>query len=71
MEDDDYCPIRDELESIYAQLANECCSLSEDDLDYLDSRREELEAQLSQMQAGEGVNIRVWAKLKLDCCLLS
>lgn len=50
MEDDDYCPIRDELEAIYAQLANECCSLSEDDLDFLDSRRLELEAELNPIQ---------------------
>ena len=50
MEDDNYCPIRDELESIYAQLSDECCSLSEDDLDYLDRRRMELEGELSQMQ---------------------
>ncbi|MEM9568357.1 MAG: hypothetical protein AAF974_08635 [Cyanobacteria bacterium P01_E01_bin.34] len=52
VEEEDYCPVRDELESIYAQLANECCSLSEDDLDYLDCRREQLEAELSQIQAG-------------------
>lgn len=54
VDEDDYCPIRDELESIYAQLANECCSLSEDELDYLDRRREELEAELSQIQTRQG-----------------
>ncbi len=51
MEDDDYCPIRDELDTIYAQMANECCSLPEDELDYLDERRQELEAQLSEIQS--------------------
>ena len=53
MEDDEFCPVRDELESIYSQLANECCSMSDDDLDYLDSRREELEAELRKMQTSE------------------
>ena len=48
--EEDYCPIRDELEAIYAQLANECCSLPEDELEYLDSRRVELEAELAALQ---------------------
>ena len=39
-----------ELEAIYAQLSNECCSLPEDELDYLDSRRLALEAELAAMQ---------------------
>ena len=50
MEEDDYCPIREELEAIYIQLSNECCSLPDEELDYLDNRRLELEAELKSTQ---------------------
>ncbi|WP_017326105.1 hypothetical protein [Synechococcus sp. PCC 7336] len=46
--DEDSCPLRQELEAIYVELANGCCSLEEDELDRLDERRQELEALLQQ-----------------------
>ncbi|MEM9153588.1 MAG: hypothetical protein AAGB13_00930 [Cyanobacteria bacterium P01_F01_bin.33] len=41
--------LQQELDSIYLDLSNRCCSMDDDEFDDLDRRRQELETQIAQL----------------------